>query len=1063
MKINDYYCIYLLSLLRKWRFVYMFFLVLLSCVSVYAQQNRNISGKVMDEKGEMLPGVSIMLKGTSRGTMSDANGAFSISVSSDTSVLIFSFVGYESQEIPVKKNKQLRVIMTEDVRQLNEVVVMGYGSFSRKDVTGSVAKVDMDELSTIPVSSFSEALEGRVAGVQIQASDGQPGETPGILIRGNNSLTQDNSPLYVVDGFPMEDFDAASISNDDIESLNILKDASATAIYGARAANGVVVITTKKGRKSRPIISFSASLGWQEISKQMEMMSPYEFVRYNLELKPDITERRYLSGCNMTLDDYKNMKGINWQDEIQNDCPLLMTYNLSIRGGNDRTKYSVSGSTYNQNGVIDNSGYDRYTGRVSLDQRINRFFSAGLNAGYTEMTKFGQNLATGDTESNSTTYLLYRTWAYRPVGTGGSLDILDEIVDEDNLSATDVRINPVLSNANESRKTRLKVLTTNAYLEAKPLSGLTIRITGALNKRMQRRETFNNSKTTQGSPLNKLNTRGQWGSVLNDERSVWSNENTVTYNKTFSGAHHLNAVAGFSVQGGRNTTYGSSAILVPNEELGIDGLSEGTPYTVTSDNTHYTMASFFGRVNYSLYSRYLFTFTFRGDGSSRFAPGNRWGYFPSGAFAWNFSEEPFMKRVSFISTGKLRTSYGETGNNRVSDFSYYPSIGLPIASCYSFNNGTPTHGFIPSGISNSELKWERTGQFDIGVDLGFFRDRVQLTVDWYQKITRDLLLLADLPYTMGFESAYENVGKMRNRGLEISLKTVNVKTRNFRWESDFNISFNRNKILSLTGNQRNLYSFVPLNTNFNNSPLYVAQVGQPTGMFFGYVFDGIYQEEDFDQPSPGKYILKDNVPTNGNERSVIQPGDIKYRDLNGDGVVNTYDQTIIGRGQPLHTGGFNNTFTYKGFSLGIFLSWSYGNDVYNANRLFLEGNALVATDINQYKSYENRWTPENRSNKYFRTGGQGPAGYHSSRVLEDGSYLRLQNLTFGYNFPRKCLKRIYLSSLNLSFTARNLVTFTGYSGMDPSVSTRSSILTPSFDYSAYPSAKSFMFSLKTTF
>ena len=361
------------------------------------------------------------------------------------------------------------------------------------------------------------------------------------------------------------------------------------------------------------------------------------------------------------------------------------------------------------------------------------------------------------------------------------------------------------------------------------------------------------------------------------------------------------------------------------------------------------------------------------------------------------------------------------------------------------------------------MKWERTGQFDIGVDLGFFRDRVQLTVDWYQKITRDLLLLADLPYTMGFESAYENVGKMRNRGLEISLKTVNVKTRNFRWESDFNISFNRNKILSLTGNQRNLYSFVPLNTNFNNSPLYVAQVGQPTGMFFGYVFDGIYQEEDFDQPSPGKYILKDNVPTNGNERSVIQPGDIKYRDLNGDGVVNTYDQTIIGRGQPLHTGGFNNTFTYKGFSLGIFLSWSYGNDVYNANRLFLEGNALVATDINQYKSYENRWTPENRSNKYFRTGGQGPAGYHSSRVLEDGSYLRLQNLTFGYNFPRKWLKRIYLSSLNLSFTARNLVTFTGYSGMDPSVSTRSSILTPSFDYSAYPSAKSFMFSLKTTF
>ncbi|MBN8784300.1 MAG: TonB-dependent receptor [Terrimonas ferruginea] len=1022
-----------------------------------------IHGQVVNEEAMPLAGASINIKGSSSAvTISDGKGNFQLrDVTGGKAVLEVSYVGYQKTEIPVPQKMPLTVTLKNGDNSMTDVVVIGYGAVNRKDLTGSVAQVNMEDLNKAPVASFTEALAGRIAGVQVSSNDGQPGVTQEIIIRGANSLTQSNAPLYVIDGFPVEDLQAAAVNNEDIESINILKDASATAIYGARAANGVVVITTKKGKAGKMAINFSTSQGFQSIRKKMDMMTPYDFVEYNLELKPQVTQDRYLQPYNKTLEDYRGLEGVDWQDAILANTPITSMYNLSLRGGNAQTKYNISGSIFDQDGILRNSGFKRYQGRIGIDQTISTKLKAGVSINYSRTATNGQPVSSPESESNQSTALLYRVWGYRPVA-ASAINLLEEESDPENLTNNEIRLNPVITNDNEYRKGKITDIIANAYLEYKITRDLTFRATGALNSRVQRNDAFYNSKTTQGSPLNPLNTRGQWGSVTYAERNIWINENTLNYNRNLRHNHKLNLLAGFSMQQTSVSTNGYAATLVPNEELGIDGLDEGTPYTIRSSSSRSTLVSVFGRANYSIDSRFLFTATLRGDGSSKFAPGYRWGYFPSGAFAWNVGEEKFLKNNRIISSAKIRTSYGVTGNNRVADFAYLPSLMMPIRYSYSFNNGTPINGVIPNDLGNAELKWESTAQLDAGIDLGFFKERINLTVDLYRKNTSDLLFFADVPFTSGYEKAYRNIGKIRNEGIEISLNTTNINKNNFRWESSFNISFNRNKILALSGDQQNLFNFVSVFTQYNNSPLYLSQVGQPAGMFYGYIYDGVYQYDDFINAN-NTYTLKPEIATNGNERSTIQPGDIKYRDLNGDGVVDAYDQAIIGNGMPKHVGGFTNNFRYKNFQLSIFFQWSYGNNIYNANRLFFEGNTLLVTDLNQYKSYMNRWSPDNQTNANFRAGGQGPAGRHSSRVLEDGSYLRLKTFSFGYDVPAKYLRRISMKSLNINLSAQNLLTWTNYSGMDPEVSVRNSVLTPGFDYSAYPHARTVVFGIRAGF
>jgi TonB-linked SusC/RagA family outer membrane protein len=534
----------------------------------------------------------------------------------------------------------------------------------------------------------------------------------------------------------------------------------------------------------------------------------------------------------------------------------------------------------------------------------------------------------------------------------------------------------------------------------------------------------------------------------------------LNYKKTFKQNHTITGLGLFAINSINTDRKAYGGRLLPNENLGMDGLDEGLAYNQISNSSRNTMASYAGRLDYNYKSKYIVTGTFRADGSSKFI--NHWGYFPGAALAWNMHKEGFFAKVfPGISTSKLRTSYGSNGNNRVGDFDTYARLVQNING-YSFNNSTPIASNFVSAVGNPDLQWEKVNTIDLGYEIGLFKDRITFEVDLYRKTTEDLLLNAILPPSTGFTSAVKNIGKLRNDGLELTLNTVNFQSKDFIWESNFNISFNRNKVMELTRGQRSLNSNSEYVSQFNK-PLYVAEVGKPAGMMIGFIWEGNYQYEDFDNPSPGVYILKPNVPTNGAVRSTILPGDIKYRDMNGDGIMNDADLTFIGRGQPIHTGGFSNNFTYKAFNLNVFFQWSYGNDIYNANRLIMEGNSNGWANINQFASYANRWSPTNPTNENYRTRGQGPIGFHSSRVVEDGSFLRMKTVSLNYNLPAKLIKTAYMSNLSVNVSAQNLVTWTNYSGMDPEVSTRNNTLTPGFDYSSYPRSPTIAFGIKAGF
>jgi len=1040
-------------LLLVWVFI-------LQALIIQAQDPKLISGTVTEgPDGLPLSGATVMVKGAKNGVSTNNEGRFMIQAK-PTDRLVFSYTGFKTQEVVVGRRTTIDVVLTNAVGSMDEVIVVGYGAVKKMDLTGSVAQVRMEDMEKAPVNSFTEALAGRVPGVQVNFSDGQPGSAPSIIIRGAGSITQSAEPLYVIDGFPMEDFDASSLNMEEIQSINILKDASATAIYGSRGANGVVVIETKKGKAGKPIITFNPSVGFAKVTNRMEMMSPTEFLQYHNELKPTTTQERYFQN-GKTIDSYKDAKGIDWQDVLFGNERLTQIYSLSMRGGNAQTKYSISGSVNDIEGIVVNTGTKRYQGRIAIDQIVNTRFKTGLNINYSSNRAYGVPAAIGSV--NYSSFLLYNTWGYRPITGREDFDLLNEDVDDENINSSEIRVNPLRTVENTYRLAKTNDLLAVGYLDVNLTKELTFRTTGNISSRNIFTDAFYNSKTPQGSPSNPSNRRGVNGTFTFSEINTMSNENLLTYNKRINKAHRLNAMVGFSTQTSRRRTQGTGVSFLPNEELGMAGFSEGTAYGSPSGASSFTLMSAFTRINYNYLSKYLVTFTYRADGSSKFAPGNRWGYFPSGAVAWNMSQEDWLKNSKLISNAKLRLSYGQTGNNRVSDFAYLPALTLPPVNSYSFGNGTPQPGAILSDLGNADLRWETSEQIDIGYDLGFLNNRIEFTVDAYQRTTNDLLLRANLPFTTGYTSTFQNIGAIQNRGLEFSLFSVNVDQKKFKWTTGFNISFNKNKVLSLAEGQRNQFAFISFETQYNNTPLYISQVGQPAGMFYGYIFDGVYQLDDFNSPAPGQFVLKNNVPSNGDARNSIQPGDIKYKDLNGDGVVDNSDLSVIGRGYPVHIGGFTNNFRYGAFDLSVFFQWSYGNQIFNANRLMFEGNVFQRTDLNQFKSYVDRWTPENPTNRNFRTGGEGPQGRFSTRTLEDGSYLRLKTVSFGYNLPASVLKKHKISSIRLSVAAQNLLTWTNYSGMDPEVSVRNSIQTPGFDYSAYPNARTIVGRITATF
>ncbi|MBO9152358.1 SusC/RagA family TonB-linked outer membrane protein [Chitinophaga sp. GCM10012297] len=1042
------------------------FLLLMLASLTSAAQAVKITGKVTGEDGEPLAGVSVVIKGTKTGTATNELGIFSLSPQELKGAIVFSSIGFVTKEVALGKSTVYNTSLTQDPQALKQVVVVGYGTVQRKDLTGSVGSVNVADLQKAPVKSFDEALAGRVAGVQVTSSEGRPGAAIDIVIRGGNSVTQNNSPLYVIDGFPMENPGGDNESNPinsldpaDIESIDILKDASATAIYGARGANGVIVITTKRGKAGKTTINYNTYFGWQESNKRLGVLDPYEFIKLQNDIDPIMTMTLYRirneNGVKDTLplEYYKNVEGINWEDQIMQTAPM-QSHHLSLGGGNDKTKFNASFSYFDQQGIIINSGFKRLQGRLSLDHNVSNKLKVGMNAAYANVKRYGT--PTSSSNYNNELNLLFSVWAYRPITLlNSTTNLIEEGTDPEVEPGFDFRWNPVITTKNELRENYNDNFSINAYGEYAILPGLKFRSSIGYNKSATRVDVFNNGLSRSGNPTtnNRIN-----GGMSYINSSSWLNENTLTWNKKINQHQSLSVLGGFTMQEGSSSLFGAYAKLLPNEGLGLSGLDEGVPLSISSTSSAWSLASFLGRVNYNIKSKYLFTASFRTDGSSRFSNGNRWGSFPSGAFAWRFGAEPFMQSLRFVSDAKLRTSWGVTGNNNVGNFSNYMNYITPTNGGYSFGN-IQSPGSYPGSMGNPDLKWERTAQTDIGLDLGFFNDRLKLAVDVYRKNTSNLLLNASLPGSTGYSTQFKNIGKVRNQGLEISLFANVVKGHDFNWNSSFNISFNRNKVLELAENELSMLTTQYWGDDWVLIPAYIAKVGAPVAQFYGHVSDGVYKYSDFDKVG-GNYILKDNVTANGEVRTQVQPGDIKYKDLNGDLLIDDYDKTVIGNPLPVHTGGFSNNFEYKGFDLGIFFQWSYGNDIYNANRLMLETGYKYNT--NQYASYANHWSPENPESNIPRVKGTTLKTY-ATWMVEDGSFLRLKTVQLGYNLPQNILKRAKINAIRVYASAQNLYTWTKYSGYDPEVSIRNSALTPGFDYSAYPRPKTATVGLNVTF
>ena len=1053
--------------------------MLLGTSSVFAQ-SLSISGRVVDASGEPLIAVTVYEDGNpAGGTMTDIDGNYTLNVSSAKSAIIFSCLGFAEIKEVVGLRKTVNATLKEESLSIDaaEVVSVGYGTVARRDLTGSVSKVDMGEIMKAPVTNFDQALTGKVAGVVVTTSDGALGSEANITIRGNNSLTQSSAPLYIIDGFPTESSMATAINAADIESIDVLKDASATAIYGARGANGVIVITTKQGTEGKPKVNFSANWTVNRIANKVDLMNGYEFVELQNEifalsgntnpyLKP--SDEDLANGItSYSLKDYEDPSyWVDWQDNIYRTS-LSQNYNVSLSGGSKEAgnRYNISLSAVDQDGIIVKSNFQRYQGKINFQQKLGKKVTVDLLANYSRAITNGVTPTSAQQSSSATGWLIYSVWGYRPVkpkAKWGEDEFSGEITDTDVASSDDYRFNPAKTVRNEYRKTIVDYLNANAGITWEIIEDLKLKVTGGYTLNKRRREEFNGSQTYtgyDGSPSGK----GVNGAIYWNDKRTWLNENTLTYTKRFNRKHNFQFLAGFTMQGETYDYKGTVATQMTTESLGLNGLHTGKYQTVTPWQYDWTMMSGLFRVNYNFKYKYYVTASFRADGSSKFPKDNRWGYFPSAGLSWNINREEWLKDKSWLSNAKLRASWGLTGNNRTTTpYDYYYQVntipGSPDSYDYVYN-GQIVSGYAPVNMSNPNLKWETTEQWNVGLDFSVLDSRIKLTADWYLKNTRDLLLQATIPATTGYTSAMLNVGSMQNKGLEFTLNLVPVQKKNFTWNLDFNISMNRNKVTALTNNQYSLMNSVSWDQRFNSQYPYITQVGKPSGLMYGYIYEGTYKEEEFNSGT----ALKNGIPyMESVGKAKVRPGDPKYRDVNKDGVIDDNDRTVIGCGQPLHTGGIGNTFNFYGFDVNFFFSWSYGNDVLNANRLFFENGSVSNT--NQLKSYMNRWTSDEDHNRSDipRVGANGMFVY-SSRVVEDGSFLRLRNFTIGYTLPRKVLRKMHFDDMRVYVSGENLFTLTKYSGPDPEVSTRNTVLTPGFDWSAYPRALSVTAGVSFTF
>lgn len=1025
---------------------FLFFASLLFFLFPFAQPG-TVTGVVKNAEGQPLSGVSVRTKNSAiTGAVTNNNGAFSISVPAKEKTLVFSSVGYITQEVSISGRKTINLTLEVNNAGMDEVIVTGYTTTTRKDLTGAVGTVKMEELQKAPVRSFEEALAGRVAGVQVTSQSGRPGSGIDIVIRGVGSISQSNRPLFVIDGFPIENPDNNLLDPNDIESINVLKDASSTALYGAKGSNGVIVITTKRGIRGAPIVSYGANYGINKPINYLKLLSPYEFVKVQSE---------YLGAANpyinngAILEDYRNVKGVDWQGRLL-QTGSQQNHSLSLRGGAGGTLYSFSGNYFTQEGIIINSAFRRYQGKLTLDQTVGTRLKVGAAITYTNNKIAGQDPQGTNGGGNS---LFYHAFTYRPISTSGVDDQLEaSLYDPEGNGVQDYRVNPILSTQNEIRNNISSNIISNLSVDYNITRQLKLRVRGSANNTAMRTESFNGSKTRLGGPYS---TSGINGSLYNYQYDYFDNTNLLDYTNTFGKKHRLNVVAGNTLQMSQTRAFGYSAYQIPSEELGISGIDAGiinTPPTASVSKN--TLASLLASAAYNYAGKYYLTANFRADGSSKFVNDNKWSYFPSGAVKWKFTEEKFLKGAKILSDGNIRASYGITGNNRIGDFDTYARISF--SSPFTYNGVTQPNSAVIGSLQNPSLKWENTTATDLGIDLGFFQNRFNLVVDVYKRTTTNLLYRTQLPTSTGYSNVLKNIASISNRGLEISLNAAVINKGDFSYNSSFNISFNRNRLEGLSDPDENaITTTVAWEAIYATTPAYVAKIGGPLGQMYGLVADGLYQYADFDRLPNGTYVLKPNIPVTTYVNGTPQPGDQKFVDINHDGKLNADDRVVIGNGYPLHTGGWSNSLRYKNFDLNVFVQWSYGNSIIDANRIWfstgmgIQQRGTFIPAQNAFADFANRWTPSNQNTDIPKLN-RVSAGVYSSQFVEDGSFLRLKTINVGYTLPAKLLLRYKIKSLRVYAAASNLYTWTNYKGYDPELSAYQTALTPGLDYSTYP-------------
>ncbi|MDB5230016.1 MAG: hypothetical protein JWN76_821 [Chitinophagaceae bacterium] len=1079
----------------------LFLPFLFCCVLTSFAQTRQLQGRVIDDSsGTALAGASVRVANSNGGTATNAAGEFTLTIPAGRTNLAVSYTGYLVSTVAVSENdRTVEVRLRRSASSLEDIVVIGYQSVKRKDLLASVSSVSARDLRDIPINSAAEALNGRLAGVTATTSEGSPDAQIRIRVRGGMSITGDNSPLYIVDGVQVEN-GLSTISPQDIQSIDVLKDASATAIYGARGANGVIVITTKSGRPGKLVVSYNGHVGIRKLAKELAVMSPYEYVTYQSERSrgssTDSTSFTSNFGTTWdTLSNYKNVTPIDWQKETFGNTGITTSHNISASGGNKKITYNFGYTFNDEKAVVLNSSYKRHLLNFKSDYKITTNLKAGISARYTLQNVYGAGVSSDQGSSYSR---LRNAVKYRPfLSSNQNIDDQDPLADPNVGNGLNL-VNPIsLANAEYRRKT------TNAYTLSANASynitkNLSFRSTFGYDQNSFTDLQFSDSITPNSIINGGKRPMAQLDTVT---RKTITNSNVLTYSlKGYRNKHDFDVLIGEETYDLRTEARSSSLKNYPlftSFNDAFKNTSLGTYVNApTLGKTRYTSLSFFGRVNYSLLDKYLFSFNVRADGASKFAPGKQWGYFPAASFAWRVKKENFLQNVSFINDLKFRVGYGTVGNNRIADYLFLTTFSNSGRYYYGLNNQI-VNGYYPTSLVNPDLKWESTVNRNLGVDVTLLKGRIDFSVDVYNNSSKDLLLNVPIASTYGYTTQLQNIGKTSNKGVEFQLNASIVKNKNFSWNANFNISTNKNKIVALGVNQP--FFFPAASWGVNGQPTdYIERIGDPVGSMWGLITDGFYTVNDFNfTPSAngwGVYTLKTGVPSYGTALGTIQPGAIRFKDLNNDGIVDIdHDRTIIGNPNPKFSGGLNQQFTYKRWDASVFVNFNYGNDVYNANKIeFTNG---FTANSNMLQIMENRWrvvTPNGQTAQYVSTvnganqingiapdqlaalnanatiwqpaRGTGAAAFiPHSWAIEDGSFLRINNVTVGYSLPVRNIAGLKMSKLRLYATANNLAIFTKYTGYDPEVSVRNSPLTPGLDYSAYPKSRSFIFGVNATF